>query len=69
MTEPTEVLEESKLSVSSSPSANNIKQSSLESDPTVQEEEYPDGGLKAWSVAIGSAGVLFCTMGYANSWG
>lgn len=29
----------------------------------------PDGGLRAWMVAAGTAGILFCTMGYANSFG
>jgi hypothetical protein len=31
--------------------------------------DFPDGGLRAWSVAIGAAGVLFCTFGYANAFG
>lgn len=30
---------------------------------------FPDGGLRAWSVAIANAGVMFCTLGYVNSWG
>ncbi|KAL4789487.1 major facilitator superfamily domain-containing protein [Aspergillus venezuelensis] len=37
-----------------------------------QEEvrpEYPDGGWRAWSVALGTAGIMFSTLGYVNSWG
>lgn len=30
---------------------------------------FPDGGARAWSVAVGAAGVLFCTFGYANGFG
>ncbi|KAL4922782.1 major facilitator superfamily domain-containing protein [Aspergillus aurantiobrunneus] len=41
--------------------------------PEVKPEEvlldYPDGGSRAWSVALGTAGVMFCTLGYVNSWG
>lgn len=31
--------------------------------------DFPDGGARAWSVAAGAAGVLFCTFGYANAFG
>ncbi|TGO82216.1 hypothetical protein BPOR_0887g00020 [Botrytis porri] len=31
--------------------------------------DFPDGGARAWSVAAGAAGVLFCTFGYINSFG
>lgn len=31
--------------------------------------DFPDGGAKAWSVAIGAAGILFCTFGYINAFG
>ncbi|EEH11688.1 monocarboxylate permease-like protein [Histoplasma capsulatum G186AR] len=30
---------------------------------------YPDGGVRAWAVAIGTAGVMFCTFGLANAFG
>jgi len=30
---------------------------------------YPEGGLRAWSVALGTAGNLFCTFGYVNAFG
>ncbi|PYI08788.1 putative monocarboxylate permease [Aspergillus sclerotiicarbonarius CBS 121057] len=36
---------------------------------TNPEEEFPEGGSRAWSVALGNAGVMFCTLGYVNSWG
>ncbi|CZS94982.1 related to monocarboxylate transporter [Rhynchosporium graminicola] len=34
---------------------------------TKPEDEYPDGGLKAWLVVAGAAGVLFCGFGHANA--
>ncbi|KAL4911334.1 hypothetical protein BDW74DRAFT_7621 [Aspergillus multicolor] len=33
------------------------------------QPEFPEGGFRAWSVALGNAGVMFCTLGYINSWG
>lgn len=41
----------------------------IEKTPTERAMEYPDGGARAWSVAIGAAGVLFCTFGYCNAYG
>ncbi|VUC22398.1 unnamed protein product [Clonostachys rosea] len=35
----------------------------------INEEDYPDGGFRAWLVAAGTAGVFFCTMGYSNVFG
>ncbi|TQS33141.1 hypothetical protein Golomagni_06524, partial [Golovinomyces magnicellulatus] len=29
----------------------------------------PDGGLRAWTIAVGGASVFFCTLGFANSFG
>ena len=34
-----------------------------------EEMTFPEGGARAWFVAAGTAGVLFCTLGYANSFG
>ncbi|KAF9532831.1 MFS general substrate transporter [Crepidotus variabilis] len=34
-----------------------------------QEEDYPDGGLRAWLVVAGAMCNSFATFGYANSWG
>ncbi|QSZ33609.1 hypothetical protein DSL72_005177 [Monilinia vaccinii-corymbosi] len=31
--------------------------------------DFPDGGARAWSVAAGAAGLLFCTFGYTNAFG
>lgn len=51
-------------------------QSLPEKDPpevTINDEprapEYPDGGVRAWGVAVGTAGIMFSTLGYVNSWG
>lgn len=34
-----------------------------------QELTFPEGGAKAWGVAIGSGGMFFCTFGYVNAFG
>lgn len=31
--------------------------------------DFPDGGPRAWMVALGAGGVLFCTFGYVNAFG
>lgn len=36
---------------------------------TANETEFPEGGLRAWSVAIGCSGLLFSTFGYVNAFG
>ncbi|XXG96376.1 hypothetical protein Hte_002658 [Hypoxylon texense] len=33
------------------------------------DDEYPEGGAKAWSVAAGTSLALFCSLGYVNSFG
>lgn len=33
------------------------------------EDTYPEGGLRAWLVAAGTACVLFSTLGYSNCFG
>ncbi|BGP33885.1 hypothetical protein JCM10296v2_005692 [Rhodotorula toruloides] len=42
--------------------------SNEESAPT-PEEEYPEGGLRAWLAVFGSTLVLLCTFGLSNSFG
>lgn len=32
-------------------------------------DDYPEGGAKAWGVAIGTSLALFCSLGYVNSFG
>ncbi|PGH00031.1 hypothetical protein GX51_06030 [Blastomyces parvus] len=58
---------------SSTPDVHDLKSSqegdsetSLEPKP---EDTYPDGGARAWSVAAGTSGILFCTFGLANAFG
>ncbi|KAF4472691.1 riboflavin transporter MCH5 [Fusarium albosuccineum] len=36
---------------------------------TSEEDDYPDGGLRAWLVAAGASGAFFCTLGYTNVFG
>jgi hypothetical protein len=43
--------------------------SGAEEEPLSDEDAFPEGGARAWSVAMGNAGVMFCTLGYVNSWG
>ncbi|KAF9555808.1 MFS general substrate transporter [Agrocybe pediades] len=38
-------------------------------DSVLEDEEYPDGGLKAWLVVVGAMCNTFSTFGYVNSWG
>jgi len=37
--------------------------------PQGGQPPFPEGGVRAWSVAIGCAGVLFSTFGYVNAFG
>lgn len=49
-----------------------IEDASLEEKPAQKPPPhmvFPEGGARAWSVAAGTAGVLFCTFGYANAFG
>lgn len=32
-------------------------------------DAYPEGGKEAWLCAAGTAGIMFCSLGYANSFG
>lgn len=34
-----------------------------------QEDEFPDGGLKAWLTVAGGASIFFCCLGFNNSFG
>ena len=49
---------------------NEISSSSSTSIEEKEEEDaFPEGGMRAWLVASGCAGVLFSTLGFANSFG
>jgi hypothetical protein len=48
------------------------KELSLEEGPAKTqppEITFPEGGLRAWSVAVGCALILFSTFGYVNAFG
>jgi hypothetical protein len=30
---------------------------------------FPEGGARAWSVAAGATGIIFCSLGYCNAFG
>ena len=34
-----------------------------------QQQPFPEGGGRAWAVALGCGGTLFCTFGFANAFG
>lgn len=56
------------------PTENDPKASSDTSTPNDDEKvaaapTFPEGGIRAWSVAAGHAGAMFCTFGYINSFG
>lgn len=40
-----------------------------EKQPPPAGADFPDGGPRAWSVALATSGIMFCTMGYMNSFG
>ncbi|KAK7444096.1 hypothetical protein VKT23_015494 [Stygiomarasmius scandens] len=40
-----------------------------EGDGIPADDEFPDGGLRAWSVVLGTALTTFGTFGFVNSWG
>lgn len=50
-------------------SSEHASQHSLEADRQGHVSDAPDGGARAWMVAAGTACILFCTMGYTNSFG
>lgn len=33
------------------------------------DQDFPEGGREAWLVAAGTAGIMFCSLGYTNSFG
>ncbi|KIM86442.1 hypothetical protein PILCRDRAFT_326420 [Piloderma croceum F 1598] len=41
----------------------------LVQQPEFLEDEYPDGGLRAWLVVFGTVCDTFSTFGYVNAWG
>ncbi|KAK4156133.1 putative monocarboxylate permease-like protein [Chaetomidium leptoderma] len=32
-------------------------------------QEFPEGGIRGWATALGTALIMFSTLGYVNSWG
>jgi hypothetical protein len=56
----------------SSPADSDVETSiekSIETAPNSPISDFPEGGFRAWSVAAGAGGILFCTFGYANAFG
>lgn len=64
---------ESSHEASSTPDVHDLK-SSHEGDSgncvdSKPNDSYPDGGVRAWAVAIGTSGILCTTFGLANAFG
>ena len=38
-------------------------------EKTQDQQAFPEGGARAWGVALGCSGILFCTFGFANAFG
>lgn len=36
---------------------------------TAAAMDFPEGGARGWATAAGTAGVMFCTFGYINTFG
>ncbi|KAH8802923.1 monocarboxylate permease-like protein [Xylogone sp. PMI_703] len=51
------------------PSSHDYDSPEIVTEKDGDEVTFPEGGARAWGVAIGTAGVLFCTFGFANSFG
>lgn len=47
----------------------NVLPSDHEKSSSNAEDDFPDGGLRAWLVALGAGCALFCTLGYTNAFG
>ncbi|KAJ7661964.1 major facilitator superfamily domain-containing protein [Mycena polygramma] len=47
-----------------------VEEVEIITSPLLQDaEEFPEGGLKAWIVLLGTVSGFFATFGYVNSWG
>ena len=38
-------------------------------DEAYDDDDFPDGGLRAWLVIAGGASIFFCCLGFGNSFG
>ncbi len=45
-----------------------LSDNTIEKD-TSTETSFPEGGARAWSVAMDTGGVMFSTLGYTNAFG
>lgn len=55
---------------SSAPSSPDIlDQANASASSPDSDEPAPDGGARAWIVAAGGAAILFCCLGFSNSFG
>ena len=53
----------------SDPIDDRITISDTEKEDPQESFPFPDGGARAWLVALGGGGVMFCTFGYINAFG
>ena len=45
------------------------RSSDIENLKRVDTMTFPEGGARAWFVAAGNGGVMFCTLGFINTFG
>lgn len=53
----------------SSPESTSLRATDEAPTALAPQFTFPEGGLKAWSVVAGAAGVVFCNFGYVNAFG
>jgi hypothetical protein len=61
-----------KVSLDNDTGNESVGRNSLEAGVSAQqkvEDEFPDGGSRAWMVALGASVGLLATFGYANAFG
>jgi hypothetical protein len=62
-------VEKSAMENAGAPSVENVSLEEKPTDESPPHMAFPESSARAWSVALGTAGVLFCTFGYANAFG
>lgn len=60
--------DERRLSSPSAPDSTKEEAAAAVDGPQ-DEDDFPDGGLRAWLVVAGGASIFFCCLGFGNSFG
>ena len=67
--QPSTRADETKIQPNDEPSSDERTIDEKPAEQASGDNTFPEGGPRAWSVAFGAAGALFCTFGYANAFG